>query len=842
MGSVCQQQCPVNIPGLGVLQPADGLAKARFAPLGFPSSGNGLWYDTPGNIWARQFLPVGNGFLGAMISGGTTQESTQLNIESLWSGGPFADPGYNGGNKQLDEQSEIGQAMRSIRQKIFKSKHGTIDNVDALMAPIGAYGNYSSAGFLVSTLTNTPSSAISDYARFLDLETGVARTIWTHGNYQFTRETFCSYPAQACAQNTSSTNPSGFSQTYALGAIIGLPPPNVTCADNSTLRSSGLVSNPGMAYEILATVSVSPGGIIECNTVPNVNHTRKASNATLTISNATSMSIMWVGGTNYDAGAGDAAHSFSFRGSDPHEGLSSLLISASEKSYSEFVAEHISDFKSALNPSFSLNLGQNINLKVPTDKLKDVYRVDKGDPYLEWLLFNYGRYLLVSSARGALPANLQGKWARDAGNPWSADYHVNINLQMNYWFAESTNLDVTKSLFDFIEETWVSRGTYTAQVLYNSTQGWVLHNEINIFGHTGMKQGDAEWADYPESNAWMMIHVWDHFDFTNDVAWWKAQGYPLVKGAASFHLNKLIPDERFKDGTLVVAPCNSPEQPPITLACAHAQQVIWQLFNAVEKGAAAAGETDEAFLNEIKSKKGRMDKGIHIGSWGQLQEWKVDMDSPTDTHRHMSHLVGLYPGYAISNYNPDIQGLKYSVADVRAAARTSLIHRGNGTGPDADSGWEKVWRAACWAQFADPDKFYHELTYAVDRNFAANLFSIYNPFDPDPIFQIDANFGYTAAVMNALIQAPDVASTTIPLTITLLPALPSAWSTGSISGARVRGGITVDMAWVDAKPTKAVLTIAEGAPSRPVHVIHAGQEKLSFNTTGAEWTYTITGF
>ncbi|KAL5483501.1 hypothetical protein ACEPAI_8733 [Sanghuangporus weigelae] len=805
-----------------------GVYFVKAAPSGFPSSGNGLWYKTPGSIWATHFLPVGNGFLAAMTPGGTVQESTQLNIESLWSGGAFSDPTYNGGNKQPSEREATAAAMKSLRQSIFISKNGTIDDVDPLMAPVE--GSYSGAGFLVSTLTNASHPGISDYGRFLDLDTGIAKTIWTQQGFQFSRETFCSRPVQACLQNTSTIDPAGFTQKYAFAEVQGLPTPNITCADNSTVRLSGLVADPGMSYEILAKVSVSLGGIVSCISVPSVNTTMSAVNATITVSNTTSAVISWVGGTNYDINAGDAEHDFSFRGPDPHDGLVSLLSAASEKSYSQILDEHIADFTSILHSGFSLNLGQEFKADVSTDELKKAYEVDKGDIYLEWLLFNYGRYLLASSARGTLPANLQGKWAIDASNSWSADYHVNVNLQMNYWFAESTNLDVIQPVFDFMQKTWVPRGAYTAQVLYNITRGWVGHTAI--FGYTGMEQGDAEWADYPESNAWMMIHVWDHFDYTNDVVWWKAQGYPLLKSVASFHLDKLVPDERFNDGTLVVVPCNSPEQPPITLGCAHAQQVIWQLLNAVEKGAAAAGEDDEAFLDEVRSKKAQMDKGVHIGSWGQLQEWKVDMDSPTDTHRHLSHLVGSYPGYALSSYDPDVQNSEYSVNDVRTAVQTSLIHRGNGTGPDADSGWEKAWRAAQWAQLGNSSEFYHELTYLIQRNFADNLFSIYNPFDPVPIFQIDANFGYPAAVMNAIIQAPDVASTDIPLTVTLLPALPAAWSSGSITGTRVRGGISVNMFWDNAKPTNVTLTVDEGVSSRQVRVVYAGLTKDSFTTSG----------
>ena len=234
------------------------------------------------------------------------------------------------------------------------------------------------------------------------------------------RETFCSHPTHACIQNTSTTDPAGFTQKYTFAALQGLPTPNVTCADNMTLRLNGLVADPGMAYEILARVSISPGGTIECTSVPNADKTGPAVNATITVTNVTSAAILWVGGTNYDINAGDEAHEFSFRGPDPHDGLVSLLSGASEKSYVELIQEHIADFTTVLSADFSLDLGQAAKLDVPTDELRAAYAVDKGDPYLEWLLFNYGRYLLASSARGTLPANLQGKWAPDLSSAWSA--------------------------------------------------------------------------------------------------------------------------------------------------------------------------------------------------------------------------------------------------------------------------------------------------------------------------------------------------------------------------------------------------------------------------------------
>ncbi|KAJ7705329.1 glycoside hydrolase family 95 protein [Mycena rosella] len=809
------------------------------APPGFPASGNGLWYTTPGVIWSRDYLPVGNGYLAAMTPGGAAQEITQLNIESLWAGGPFQDPTYNGGNKQPSEQAAMATAMQQYRDAIFQSPTGDIDNVETLATDPGAYVR---AGYLVATVNVT--GATTNYGRWLDLDQAIARVTWSQAGTAFARETFCSHPTQACTQHISTTTtlpPVSFAFSSALET--GLPTPNITCLDSSTLRVRGTAGVPGMLYEMLARVR-STGGKVACTPVAG----SATPNATVAVTGRTTEAwISWVGGTEYSADAGDVAHGFSFRGPDPHAAVLALLSgTVSSAAYTALRAQHFADVDTALH-TFSLDLGQTAQLAMSTDALINAYQVDAGNPYLEWLMFNYGRYLLGSSARGALPANLQGKWALDLATPWGGD--SNINIQMNYWSAEMSNLDVTSSLFTYFEKTWAPRGAQTAQILYNISRGWVTHNEI--FGHTGMKASgnSAEWANYPESAVWMMIHVWDHFDYTNDVAWWKAQGWPLVKGVASFHLDKLIPDQRFNDGSLVVSPCNSPEQVPITLGCAHAQQLIWQLFNAVEKGFAASGDTDTTFLAEVRTKRDAMDKGIHIGSWGQLQEWKVDQDAANDTHRHLSHLIGLYPGYALTNYESSVQGgvlvdgsrTTYTKSQVMDATTISLIHRGNGTGPDADSGWEKMWRAASWAQLQNSTEFYHELTYGIFENFGASLFSLYDPFDADPIIQIDANLGLPGAMLNALLQAPDVPTTTTPLVVTLLPALPSQWSSGAMKGARVRGGMTVNLEWKGGKPTSVSFLADTSVVPRPVQVVFGNKVVTSF-TTSSGLSKTITSF
>ncbi|KAL6297766.1 Six-hairpin glycosidase-like protein [Sparassis latifolia] len=789
------------------------------APPGFPASGNGLWYTAPGqsDSWSTQWLPVGNGYIAATTPGGTFQETMHLNIESLWSGGPFQDPTYNGGNQLPSEQATMAQDMQTIRQTIFESLNGTIDS------------SYSAAGYLLTTMNTT--GPVSGYFRWLDLDSAVAHTVWTQGNATFYRDSFCSHPAQACVQYVNSTGVDPLpplTYTFSVTAESGLPIPNVTCFDNDTLQATGQVSDPGMSYEILARVRTTGNSTVSCSYI--------AGNATLSVDNAHEAWITWVGDTDYSMYAGNTASNFSFRGTDPGPSLYALLsaVTTTSVSYTSLLDAHVSDYTSVMSP-FSLSLGQTADFTTPTDELKAAYQTNVGNPYLEWLLFNYGRYLLASSARGTLPANLQGKWAELSSNPWGAD--ANINLQMNYWFAEMTNMDVVIPVFNYIENTWAPRGTETAEILYNISRGWVTHDEI--FGHTGMKLlgNSAQWADYPG-----MIHVWDHFDYTNNITWFRSQGWPLLKGVAEFHLDKLIEDLHFNDGTLVVNPCNSPEQLPITLGCAHAQQVIWQLFNAIEKGFTASGDTNTSFLEEVQAKRAQMDKGIHIGWWGQLQEWKVDMDQQNDTHRHLSHLIGLYPGYAVASYDPTVQGsntTSYSRSDVLAAAEVSLIHRGNGTGPDADSGWEKVWRAACWAQLKNATEFYFELSYAIERNFAGNLWSMYSwPPGDDGIFQIDANFGYPAALLNALVQAPDVADISLPLVVTILPALPDAWPSGSLTGVRLRGSMTLNLKWAGGRPTFVEIIVDQSVTSRQVQVVYANEVVASF-TTAANLQQTI---
>ncbi|KZS94142.1 glycoside hydrolase family 95 protein [Sistotremastrum niveocremeum HHB9708] len=795
------------------------------SPPAFPSSGNGLWYAHPGTTadWIVDGLVIGNGYLGATVISDPANDLIGLNLESLWTGGPFQDPTYNGGNPDPSLKASIATSLTNYRRGIFGASNGMIPQIGSLMAAAGAYGSFTGAGYL--GLQRTGNVAAANYYRWLDLDQGVLFATWSEGSSTINRTYFCSNPDQSCIFHTQSST-SDYAGIITFSPLQGQTPvPTQSCLDSATLQWRGTTAvsrgGTGMIYEVLARIQTVPAGLTSCST--------SGGKTTISFSGVSEVTVVLVGNTDYSMDAGNVANDFSFKGADPHDALVSILPPATQSNiFATLLSSHQADY--ALLNNFTLNIGQTPDFSNPTDVLISNYSDKTGNPYLEWVLFNFGRYLLFSSARGTLPANLQGKWGPTITCPWGADYHANINLQMNYWAALSTNMpvDVTQSLFNYMEQTWAPRGAISASTIYNISRGWVTHDEMNIFGHTGMKDGAAQWANYPQSAAWMMVHVWDQFDYMNNLTWLRAQGYPLLKGVAQFHLDLLVPDQKFNDGTLVTAPCNSPEQSPITLGCSHAQQVSFQLFSATLKAYSTAGDHDPLFLAELTSALMTLDPGLHIGSWGQLQEWKVDMDKQGDTHRHLSHLFGLYPGYSIPSY---VEGTtKYTEEQLLGAATVTLISRGDGTGPDGDAGWEKVWRAAAWAQLGYGDKFYNELTYSIFENFGPNLLSNYNK---GAIFQIDANLGYPAAVMNALIQAPDVPTYSQTLVITLLPALPPAWPTGSIKNARIRGGISVMMEWTGGGVTSATFSMDDNVISRPVQ-IKSGAAVMDFTSASGQ--------
>lgn len=663
-------------------------------------------------------------------------------------------------------------------------------------------------------MTLDTADGYENYTRILDLETGIYTTTWQSNGTSFSTSTFCSYPVQNCVYSVSSTKEIPDVTISLSNELMDPSLLNQTCGQGHTHLTGITQASIGMKFDAVARVA------------GNVSTSCSNSSASLIIPSVpgqTSLTIVFSAESNYDQTKGNAENNYSFRGEDPSIVVEQRTNSAASMSYEMLLHDHVEDYASLMG-TFALDLPDTANSSTfETADLVSRYTNGTSDPFLESLMLDYSRHLLISSSReGSLPANLAGRWTEQLSPAWSGDYHANINLQMNYWGADQTGLEsASRPLFGYIADTWAPRGGETAALLYNGS-GWVVHDEMNTFGYTGMKN-DAQWANCkpcalhaptiiltscdltniqfpdPAAAAWIMQHVFDHYDYYNNLTWLQTTGYPLLKGIASFWLSQLQEDLFYNDGTLVVNPCNSPEQGPTTFGCTHYQQLIHQVFEAVLNTAPLVPDEDSDFINSISNALSRLDTGIHVdpdSPTGVLKEWKVPdayLYNTYPQHRHISHLIGWFPGYSISSFADG-----YANSTLQDAVRASLIARGDGTDADGNGGnygWPKVWRGACWARLNDSTRAYEELQLSIVNNVAPNLLSMYS--GKNPPFQIDMNFGWAGNVLSMLVV--DLPLSQVRLgdrrTVVLGPAIPSAWGGGSVKGLRVRGGVMVDFEW-----------------------------------------------
>jgi alpha-L-fucosidase 2 len=773
------------------------------------TQGLSIWFDTPNNLdgqaiwlrasglranpdraWESRSLPIGNGSLGANILGSISAERITLNEKNLWKGGPNTAKGadyYWNVNKQSAEVlKEIRQAFLDGNQE--KAALLTQKNFNGLAAyeekdetPF-RFGSFTTMGELYIE-TGLSEIRMDNYRRILSLDSAMAVVQFDKDGTQYQRKYFISYPDSVMVMKFTASKAG--KQNLILSYCPNSEAKSHLKADgNNGLVYTGILNNNGMkfAFRIKA---IHKGG------------TLKAEDDRLIVKDADEVVFLLTADTDYKMNFNpDFKDSKAYVGNDPEQTTQAMMKQALQKGYDELYRNHENDYTSLFNRvRLQLNPEEN-SPNLPTYQRLANYKKGMPDYQLEQLYYQFGRYLLIASSRpGNMPANLQGIWHNNLDGPWRVDYHNNINIQMNYWPACSTNLsECTWPLIDFIRSL-VKPGEKTAQAYFNA-RGWTASISANIFGFTAPLSNEAmSWNLNPTAGPWLATHIWEYYDYTHDKKFLQETGYELIKSSAQFTVDHLW---HKPDGTYTAAPSTSPEHGPVDEGVTFAHAVVREiLLDAIQ-----ASRVLGVDANERKEWENVLEKLVpyRIGRYGQLLEWSSDIDDPKDEHRHVNHLFGLHPGHTIS---------PVTTPELAQAARVVLEHRGDGA-----TGWSMGWKLNQWARLQDGNHAYKLYGNLLKNGTLDNLWDTHAPF------QIDGNFGGTAGVTEMLLQSHMGF-------IQLLPALPDAWRNGSITGICAKGNFEVSISWKEGKLEKATFLSKSGAPCK----VKYGDDELMFKTT-----------